>query len=161
MLIRSAIVIVLFGIVISVRSQDEFGSGTRLLMKLYDDCQKKGFVPCLKMKAITFFDRAGRSNELNLGETVTIVRDTNVPISSAEVLTEKDLEETLPRGSEEARDSRLNAILFNRIADFFNSHKVMFNLPKLNPSEIQEGVEEGKGGSKLSLFFFFQSHFDK
>lgn len=155
MLIRSAIVIVLLGIACHVQSEDvELSSGARLLMKLYDDCQKKGFVSCLKMKAITFFDRAGRSAEINLGDTLTIVRDTNVPVPK-EVITERELEESLPRGSEEARDSRLNAILFNRIADFFNSHKLVLGLPKMNPNEIQEGVEEGK------IAEFFHSHFSK
>lgn len=143
MLIRSAIFFVLLGLVCAQSEDVEFSSGARLLMKLYDDCQKKGFVPCLKMKAITFFDRAGRSNEINLGETLTIVRDTKAQ-AQQNVITEKELEEQLPRGSEEARDSRLNSILFNRVADFFNSHRLVLSLPKMNPAEIQEGVEEGK-----------------
>jgi len=127
-----------------VLAQDdmELGSGARLLMKVYDDCQRKGFVPCLKMKAIGFFDRAARSQELHVGDMVSIVRDSNAAAPPAPV-TEADLEEQLPRG-EDARDARLNSILFNRVADFFNSHKITVGLPKMNPEDLKQGVEEGK-----------------
>ncbi|KAL0277510.1 UNVERIFIED_CONTAM: hypothetical protein PYX00_004762 [Menopon gallinae] len=119
-------------------------------MKIYEDCHRKSFVPCLKVKAINFFERAGRAREINLWDAVSIVRDGDAPPYQGP-LTETDLETTLPRAAEEARDARLNALLFNRIADFVNSHRVVLSLPKLDPAEIKQGVEEGRGKMKKMM----------
>lgn len=140
MLIRSALVLAFLGVVLA-QEDFELGTGARLLMKIYDDCQRKGFVPCLKMKAIGFFDRAARSNEIQVGDMLTIVRSADAAQPPAPV-NEAELENQLPR-AEEARDSRLNSILFNRVADFFNNHRVSIGLPKMNPEELENGVQEG------------------
>lgn len=92
------------------------------------------------MKAIGFFDRAARSKEIHLGDVLTIVRASDSAPPAA--LNEAEMEAQLPR-AEDARDSRLNSILFNRVADFFNNHRVTIGLPKMNPEDLEQGVEEG------------------
>lgn len=141
MLLRGVVVAAVLGAAWAGGEDLEFGTGARLLMKIYEDCHRKSFVPCLKVKAINFFERAARAREISLADGVTIVRD--APAFKGP-LTEADVESDLPRSAEEARDARLNAILFNRIADFFNSHRVVMSLPKIDPSEIRQGVEEGR-----------------
>lgn len=136
---------------ININGDDHVATGLRFFLRLYDDCNKKdGLSPCLKMKAITFFDRAMRTIEIPLTESLVLVKN---GVSSASLdqqqtpvgrsLTEAELEASLPKSSYEARELQLNELLLDRVASFFNSYKVQIAFPKVETTELKRNLEEG------------------
>lgn len=125
--------------------ENEIGSGVRLLRKVYEDCSKKDSVlVCLKGKAITFFDRASRSDSIVFGDLVTLVKEDGSRVDYGRALTEHDVESVVQGSDEQTRDLKLNDLLFDRVARFFNSHTVRLSLPKVNSEDLARGYEEGK-----------------
>lgn len=136
---------------ININGDDSVAAGLRFFLRLYDDCTKRdGLSPCLKMKAITFLDRAMRTLEIPLTESLVLVKN---GVSSASLdqqqmpvgrsLTEAELEASLPTGNYEARDLQLNEMLLDRVARFFNSYKVQIAFPKVETTELKRNLEEG------------------
>ncbi|XP_069679301.1 uncharacterized protein Osi12 [Periplaneta americana] len=148
---------------ININGDDAVATGLRFFVRLYDDCSKKdGLSPCLKMKAITFFDRAMRTPEIPLTDSLILVKNGSPAETSSgpqdqqqmpvgRSLTEAELEATLPRGNYEAKDMQLNELLLDRIARFFNSYKVQIALPKLETTELKRNLEEGRGKMKKMM----------
>lgn len=140
---------------IDINGDDSIATGLRFFLRLYDDCSRRdGLSPCLKMKAITFFDRAMRTPEIPLTDTLVLVQNgansegTSVSVDKQQTpvgrsLTEAELEASLPTGDDEARDMQLNQLLLDRVARFFNAYKVQFAFPKFETSELKRNLEEG------------------
>jgi Protein of unknown function (DUF1676). len=140
---------------ININGDDSIATGLRFFLRLYDDCNRKdGLSPCLKMKAITYFDRAMRTPEIPLTDTLVLVQngatsqDTSVSVHKEQTpvgrsLTEAELEASLPTDNYEAKDMQLNQLLLDRVARFFNAYKVQFAFPKLETSELKRNLEEG------------------
>lgn len=146
MLIRSSVLILLLGISGGKCEKSKWDSGVRLLTKLHDDCQNLGIVSCVKIKAISFFDRADLRKEITLNDQLSIVRD-DESRTERKIYAENELEKAFPRGNE----SELNEILIGKILDFFNGHKIVFRLPKIRPEEIREQIFEGKFSKALLI----------
>jgi hypothetical protein len=136
---------------ININGDDPVATGLKLFLRLYDDCSKRdGLSPCLKMKAITFFDRAMRTLEIPLTESLVLVKN---GVSSASLdqqqlpvgrsLTEAELEASFSTRSYQEKELQLNEMLLDRIARFFNSYKVQIAFPKLETSELKRNLEEG------------------
>lgn len=140
---------------INVNGDDSVAAGLRFFLRLYDDCSRKdGLSPCLKMKAITFFDRAMRTLEIPLTESLILVKNAAAIEESSgpqdqqqeavgRSLTEAEIERSLPEGDYEARDLQLNKLLLDRVARFFNTYKVQIALPKMDTSDLKRNLEEG------------------
>jgi len=140
---------------IDINGDDSIATGLRFFLRLYDDCSRKdGLSPCLKMKAITFFDRAMRTPEIPLTDTLVLVQngatseETSVSVDKQQTavgrsLTEAEFEASLPTGNYEERDMQLNQLLLDRVSRFFNAYKVQFAFPKLETSELKRNLEEG------------------
>jgi hypothetical protein len=140
---------------INISGDDSIATGLRFFLRLYDDCSKRdGLSPCLKMKAITFFDRAMRTSEIPLTDTLVLVQnsatseDTSVSADKQQThigrsLTEAEIEASLPTGDYEARDLQLNQLLLDRLSRFFNTYKIQFAFPKLETTELKRNLEEG------------------
>lgn len=122
-----------------VAARDDLGM--KFMMRIYEDCQKSdGMVPCLKKKAIVFFDRAARMEAIPLVDGVDIVKTSDmdvVPVS------EHEIDATLPRNLE-SKDEALSSMLWERIANFANSRTIQLSLPKMTGAELNKEVEEGK-----------------
>lgn len=118
--------------------------GMRAFTRVYDECQKSegGFVLCFKKKAVTFLDRIGRIDSINVSDGLKLTRSEGYPVDVARTISETDLEASLPRGLE-ARDEALTNMLLERVAKFFSGRTVQVQLPKVTPEEIGRGVEEG------------------
>lgn len=116
-------------------------AGLKYVMKVYEDCHRiEGFLPCLKKKAIVFFDRAARMDSIPLIEGIDVVKDPNakiVPIS------ENEIEAALPRNLQDKNEA-LTQMLWDRIATFANSRTIQLSLPKMTGEELNKGIEEGK-----------------
>ncbi|CAH2097081.1 unnamed protein product [Euphydryas editha] len=122
--------------------------GMKYVMRIYEDCQRTdGILPCLKKKAILFFDRAARMEAIPLIDGVDIVKKSDmetVPVS------ENDIDASLPRNLE-SKDEALTDMLWNRIAAFANSRTIQLSLPKMTGQELNKGVEEGRGKMKKMM----------
>ncbi|XP_017779137.1 PREDICTED: uncharacterized protein LOC108564540 [Nicrophorus vespilloides] len=114
-------------------------AGVRIAMRVYDECSKsEGFSPCLKKKAITFLGRLGRMDKLTLGDGFNVVKAEDAPISE-NLISEEELEKTLPRAS----DSALDSILMDKISNFIGSRTIQITMPKFSASDLS--FEEGRG----------------
>ncbi|XP_052867969.1 uncharacterized protein LOC128273936 [Anopheles cruzii] len=135
--------------------QDYQSQGLRAALRVYDECSRadSGFGPCLKKRAITFIDRLSRVDTLSVGD-VRIVRNersaTGADSAAKPILTEAELEQSLPRGLE-ARDEALTAMLLEKVAGIFSSRTVQVTLPKLSSEELGRGLEEGRGKMKKMM----------
>lgn len=108
-------------------------------MRVYDDCShSEGFMPCLKKKAILFFDRAARMEVIPLVSGVDVVRTTP---SEVPALSENDIDAVLPRNLD--KNQALTQMLWDRVASFANSRTVQLSLPKMSGQDLNKGVEEG------------------
>lgn len=115
--------------------------GMKYITKIYEDCQHAdGLVPCLKKKAILFFDRAARMQNIPVFPGVDIVKASGPEVPA---ISENDIDANLPRGLK-SKDETLSTMLWDKIASFANSRTVQFSLPKMSGEELNKGVEEGK-----------------
>lgn len=130
------IVLLLF-VLTGVKARDDLGA--KYIMRVYDDCSKTEVLPCLKKKAILFFDRAARMETIPLVEGIDVVKtaaDDVVPIS------ENEIDATLPRSLPE-KDAVLTQMLWDQVAAFANSRTIQLSLPKMSGQDIGRGIEEG------------------
>ncbi|CAG4970443.1 uncharacterized protein LOC123702792 [Colias croceus] len=133
-------------LLVGVASADDFGM--KFLTRVYEDCQNSnGIVPCLKRKAILFFDRAARMESIPLIDGVDVVK-----ISDVEEVanSENDIDASLPRNLE-SKDEALTEMLWDRVAAFANSRTIQLSLPKMTGQELNKGVEEGRGKMKKMM----------
>ncbi|GAB1865647.1 Protein osiris 12 [Camponotus japonicus] len=124
--------------------------GYRALYRVYEECEHRNLAisPCLKKKAITFFERLGRIQTLPIGDNLELVRVASLANDSSKGV---DLEKTLARTSGGATDESLNDILFERIAALLNSFNVQISLPKTTSGDLKRSVEEGRGKMKKMM----------
>ncbi|XP_032523337.1 uncharacterized protein LOC116774713 [Danaus plexippus] len=138
--------IILLFVITFVNGREDFGM--KYVLRIYEDCQQSdGVIPCLKKKAILFFDRAARMESIPLIDGVDIVRASDmevVPVS------ENDIEASLPRNYE-SKDGMLSSMLWDRVAAFANSRTVQLSLPKMSGQELNKGIEEGRGKMKKMM----------
>ncbi|XP_023020857.1 uncharacterized protein [Leptinotarsa decemlineata] len=155
-------VLVLVLVACAVAQDSLENTGVRVALKIYDDCSKAdGFSPCLKKKAITFLDRLGRMDKFSLAEGVIVTKVADAP-KEGPVVTEEQLEKTLPR-SGDAKDEILTNMLMEKISNFIGSRTIQVSLPKISGRELAEdlGIEEGRkkeggglgggGGGKMKI----------
>ncbi|XP_017752349.1 PREDICTED: uncharacterized protein LOC108545313 [Eufriesea mexicana] len=122
--------------------------GFRAMYRVYEDCQHRNIAisPCLKKKAIGFFERLGRMRTLPLSDNLELVRTTD-EMSKSSV---SELETTLGRTTS-SKDEILNEILFDRVASLLNSFNIQIRLPRTSPGELKRGMEEGRGKMKKMM----------
>lgn len=126
-------------LIVVVNAKDDLGM--KFVMRLYEDCQRSdGILPCLKKKAILFFDRAARMEEIPLIDGVDIVKTSDVEMVP---ISENDIDANLPRNLD-SKDEILSEMLWDRIASFANSRTIQLSLPKMSGDELNKGVEEGE-----------------
>ena len=125
--------------------------GYRAAYRVYEDCQQRnvGVSACLKKKAITFFDRLGRIENLPIAENLELVKAPGAEIEPVKNITE--LEATLGRTAGASRDDVLNDILLDRVSALMNSFNVQIRLPKTSPTELKRSMEEGRGKMKKMM----------
>jgi hypothetical protein len=140
---------------ININGNDSVAASLRFFLRLQDDCSRKdGLASCLKMKAITFIDRAMRTLEIPLTDSLVLVQngaameESSVPRDQQQEavgrsLTEAEIEASLPDGNYEGRDLQLNKLLVDRVARFFNSYRVQIAFPKMDTSDLKRNLEEG------------------
>lgn len=148
---KFAICAVVVLLVAGSSAEDIYNQGTRAVLRVYDECNKAefGLTACLKKKAITFIDRVARLDSLAVNEGFRIVKNENA--SDMKVISEHELEKTLPRGLE-AREEALTELLVEKVASFVNGRTVQIELPKMSTEELGRGLEEGNGVRAVHKF---------
>lgn len=138
-MMRFTCALVIVFAIAAAAADDDDSSGVRIALKIYDDCSKsEGFSPCLKKKAVTALDRLARADKLNVADGVTIVKSQDVT-SQDTVLTEEQLEASLPRALD-AKEDALNDLIIDKVTKFVSSRSIEVTLPKISPEEL---LEEG------------------
>ncbi|XP_076174498.1 DUF1676 domain-containing protein Osi12 [Ptiloglossa arizonensis] len=122
--------------------------GFRAMYRVYEECQHRNMAvsPCLKKKAISFFERLGRMRTMPLSENFELVRVTDEAPKS----TTSELEASLGRNAG-GKDEILTEILLDRVASLLNNFNVQIRLPKTSPGELKRGMEEGRGKMKKMM----------
>nr|XP_034179402.1 uncharacterized protein LOC117603916 [Osmia lignaria] len=133
----------------ATKDEDSFvDKGVRAMYRVYEDCQTRNIAisPCLKKKAIAFFERLGRMHILPLSENFELIRTAEVTTKSSV----NELEASLGR-TVTGKDEILNEILLDRVASLLNSFNIQIRLPKTTPGELKRGMEEGRGKMKKMM----------
>lgn len=139
MFARFAILSFVITFVNTASTRDDMG--LRNVMRIYEECNRSdGFAPCLKKKAILFFDRAARMDSIPVLDWVEVVKTSE---SEVVAVSEKDMEASLPRNIKD-KDEALTDMLWDRVASFANSRTLQLSLPKMSGQDLNKGVEEGK-----------------
>ncbi|KAK0183032.1 hypothetical protein PV327_001110 [Microctonus hyperodae] len=126
-----------------------FDRGYKSLYRVYEECQLRngGVAPCLKKKAIAFFERLGRIDNLPISDNMELIR---VPNSVYNSLNYSNNIESLGRAGA-SKDEQLNEILLDRFANLMNGFNVKISLPKTSPIELKRSIEEGRGKMKKMM----------
>lgn len=120
--------------------------GLRSILHIYDECQRTdgGVSMCLKKKAVTFIDRIGKIDVINIGDGIKVVGvDGGSAAKAPKSMSENELDQMLPRALED-RDYFLNNMLTEKLANYISGRKIQISLPQVTSSDIGRGLEEGE-----------------
>lgn len=128
--------------------EDGFDKAYRFLK----DCGDKDLSLCLKMRALTFVDRALRKpGGIPITDGVSLVNSANDQETNrmlgGRALSEAELENTLPADQEE-KDSQVESLLVDRVARFLSSHTLQLKVPEESISEMKKSLDEARGKKK-------------
>ncbi|KAL1137695.1 hypothetical protein AAG570_009391 [Ranatra chinensis] len=152
-----ALVISLFlSTVAGVEEPSRGDPSLKLLSKLLDDCSSTDFTTCLQAKAVAFFDRAARSQNIPLWESVNLVKTSEEDESSrsSRAITEQEITEAKSQG-------KLADLLWDGVARFMNTHTLKIDLPKVTSEELSKSAEEGRGKMKKMMSMMMMAGFMK
>jgi len=122
--------------------------GVETAYRFIQSCGDKEMTFCLKMRALTFVDRAlRRPGDLELVDGVSLVRNQEGLDVSREMngraLSEAELDANLPKNAEE-REAQVETLLVDRVAKFLQSHTLQLKVPDSAISEVRKTLDEGK-----------------
>jgi hypothetical protein len=134
---------------------DNFASGLKVVYRAYEQCEKVTFgelLTCLKLRALKLADRVLRSDSVQVMDGINIVKtfskeaDRNGRRLNFEPLPEVN-EAVLPTDPQQKQD-KLNEMLVERVARFFQTHSFQFDMPRFveESKQLLDGytVAEGK-----------------
>nr|CAD7263709.1 unnamed protein product [Timema shepardi]CAD7576907.1 unnamed protein product [Timema californicum] len=135
-------------------SQDALSlEGFGRVYKFLDSCGEKDVSLCLKMRALTFVDRAlRRSDALEILDGVSLVQapgkgeDVSREVNGR-ALSEAELDASLPKDAEE-RDAQVETLLVDRVARFLQSHTLQLKVPDSAITEVRKSLDEARGKKK-------------
>lgn len=116
--------------------------------KVIQECGDKDLSICLKMRALTYVDRAlRRSEDISIVDGITLVKaDTSNEAYrglNGRALSQDELDASLPKNVEE-KNTQVENLLFDRVARFLESHTLQLKVPQSSISEMKRSIEEGK-----------------
>lgn len=120
--------------------------GLESAYKWVQGCGEKDLSLCLKMRALTYVDKAlRRPDTIELTEGVALVRTSDAASReySGRAISEAELDATLPKDAE-AKDTTVENMLVDRVARFFESHTLQLKVPDSTVSEVRKSLDEGK-----------------
>lgn len=135
--------------------------GVETAYRFFQSCGDKEIALCLKMRALTFVDRALRKpGDVDLVDGVSLKRTQDDLDVSRELngraLSEAELDASLPKNADE-RDAQVETLLVDRIARFLQSHTLQFKVPDSAISEVKKTLDEGKCSTYFHSLAILQS----
>lgn len=119
--------------------------GVDKVYRFLQGCGEKDMLLCIKMRALTFVDRAlRRPDDINLVDGVTLVGSPEAAREmSGRALSEAELDASLPKDAED-RDAQVETMLVDRVARFLESHTLQLKVPDSSITEIRKSMDEGQ-----------------
>ncbi|XP_075210975.1 osiris 11 [Lycorma delicatula] len=144
----------------SAQSSQDHGiiSGLRVMYNSYRYCEdQEDTMLCLKGKALKLVDRAIHSDDIALVDGVSLVRRPG----SERSLTENTVDsEPLP-SEPNAREQKVDSLLWDKTATFFQTHSLQLHVPRLiatsrqlieeSLSDVVDEDGEGRGKKKKNM----------
>ncbi|XP_031847319.1 DUF1676 domain-containing protein Osi9 [Nomia melanderi] len=128
-------------------SQESAGQPSILeeALDVYASCSGEADLSvCLKLKALSFVDRAARSADIDVVDGFKIVQTEEAKNSRADnARSLNDIESSLPTEIE-AREAAINDALLDRTAKFLSTHTVELSIPE----EVSRSFDEARGKKK-------------
>jgi hypothetical protein len=129
-------------------SESLIEDGVETAYRFIQSCGDKEMSLCLKMRALTFVDRAlRRPGDVELLDGVSLVRAQDGLDVSRELngraLSEAELDASLPKNADE-KDAQVETLLVDRVAKFLQSHTLQLKVPDSAISEVKKTLDEGK-----------------
>ncbi|KDR19952.1 uncharacterized protein LOC110829467 [Zootermopsis nevadensis] len=140
---------------------DNFSSGLNVVFRAYEECNRVTFgeiLTCLKLRALKLADRVLKSDTVQVIDGINIVKsfskdvDRNGRRLNFKPLTEVN-EAVLPTDPQQKQD-KLNEMLVERVARFFRTHSVKFDLPRFveESKHLLDGYTTSEGRRKKNRF---------
>ncbi|XP_015173230.1 PREDICTED: uncharacterized protein LOC107064734 [Polistes dominula] len=155
------VILTLSGMIMVNLANEEFSlfdKGYRALYRVYEDCQQRNIAvsPCLKKKAIFFFDRLGRIDTLPIGDNLELIKVPNSIGKNESTMKSLTIDlDNLGRnnggGAAASKEELLNDILIDKITNLLNGYNIQIHLPKTNSVELKRSIEEGRGKMKKMM----------
>ncbi|XP_046668582.1 uncharacterized protein LOC124359683 [Homalodisca vitripennis] len=125
--------------------------GVERVYRFLQGCGEKDMLLCIKMRALTFVDRAlRRPEDISLVDGVKLVRTDTGDVSrelNGRALSEAELDASLPKDAED-RDAQVETMLVDRVARFLESHTLQLKVPDSSISDIRKSLDEARGKKK-------------
>ncbi|XP_050437154.1 uncharacterized protein LOC126843585 [Adelges cooleyi] len=125
------------------RKMDSGFGDMRVLFKVFQECSKSQFVPCLKHKLLTAIDRVGEQQQMEIFDGVMLVKDPNAVIVPA-----------AEDGARSADDSKLDAAIVEKVVNFFKTRNVQFKLLDEQPRLMGDGRKKNNKYNSLLMMPF-------
>ncbi|KAE8737061.1 hypothetical protein FOCC_FOCC017482 [Frankliniella occidentalis] len=123
--------------------------GVEKVYRFLQECGDKDMFFCMKMRALTFVDRAVRkAGDIPLADGVALVQSGEAARElSGRALSEDELDNSLPQDAAE-RDSQVETLLVDRVARFLESRTLQLKVPDSAISDIRRSLDESRGKKK-------------
>ncbi|XP_069679304.1 uncharacterized protein Osi9 [Periplaneta americana] len=126
--------------------------GVERAYRFLQSCGDKDMSLCVKMRALTFVDRAlRRPGDVDIVDGVSLVRTQDGMDVSRELngraLSEAELDASLPKNADE-RDAQVETLLVDRVAKFLQSHTLQLKVPDYAITEVRKTLDEARGKKK-------------
>lgn len=128
--------------------------------KIVQECGERDLTICLKMRALTYVDKALRKSEdVKIVDGVTLVVNKDDANNEAyrglngRALSQDELDASLPK-NEDDRNAQVENMLFDRVARFLEGHTLQLRVPQSSITEMKRSLDEGEL-EFFSLIFFF------
>jgi len=123
--------------------------GVDRVYRFLQGCGEKDMMLCIKMRALTFVDRAlRRPEDIALMDGVKLVRGGDVSRElNGRALSEAELDASLPKDAED-REATVETMLVDRVARFLESHTLQLKVPDASISDMRKSLDEARGKKK-------------
>lgn len=111
------------------------------------ECSDKDTSICLKMRALTFVDKAlRRSDDISVVDGVVFVKSDAANEAyrglNARALSQDELDASLPKNVDE-KNTQVENLLVDRVARFLETHTLQLKVPRSSITEMKRSLEEG------------------
>ncbi|XP_025193131.1 uncharacterized protein LOC112593084 [Melanaphis sacchari] len=120
----------------------------KVVFKVFQDCSKAQFGPCLKHKILTALDRINEQPEMELFDGVRLVKDPAVALNDVA----DDISSARSAGDDET--ASLDTLVINKIVNFFKSRSLQFKLLDNESREMADGRKKSNKYNSLLMYPF-------